>query len=383
MLLLIATFALPAHARPSDGRRRIAKLGPNTARQESLSFIRRRLVLELGDTRIDAHATHVAQQKKLLSPNTSAEQKRQVVNASRERFEKSFSRKLLRHANRPAAELLPKTLPDLPASSDARVTALIKRQGPKRSTPQKVAALEREAARLLGSISPKDQARGTALRSYLTSYKASWSSAWIAQTLGKFQGQPDTVGWKLTDKVTFQNGVTPGQQREIKARLGEAWTIARGVVNPKLLAWLPKVKVKVDGRSKTAFHDGDVISIRPDSSVGDILHELGHHIEDFGGLRTFGAAHAVLTRRAYGSAMEPLSGIDPAGVYGSGELGYRGSFSRPYMGKRYNDGSTELLSTALEEFATPQRAQKLFERDGDHFLQLLKAVQRRPWPQVD
>jgi hypothetical protein len=466
LLSLVALFAIgtllgsSAEARRRRGRR-VAKVGPNLARQSSLQLLRKRVALELGDPsndRIGAHIQHVGRRKASLAfaktngapqrldlqrllPQTAAPVRQRAAavlgtlgqkpaatwlnsltktiattqdsalrsalqscasemerlgsagrpadwqTKERARFEKRFARKLLRRHSGPTSWLLTKqNLPALPSSAHPQVAAELKKLPARASTARKVAQLERVAATLLGSTKAKDQRRGKAVRDYLGAYKqGSWVDAFLNKRLTRYSKEGG-MPWKLGDSVSFKNGVTSKQQREVRSKLSKAWKIARGVVHPDLLAWTPALRVEVDGSASGAAHQGDLIRLRPDSSVGDILHELGHHIEDFGGLRTIAGAHSILTRRAYGGVQKPLSQIDSSGKHGSyaaGSLGYAGSFIRPYMGKRYDDGSTETISTALEKLAKPKEAKRFFAKDGDHFLQLLNAVQRKPWPMID
>ncbi|PIE19924.1 MAG: hypothetical protein CSA65_00310 [Proteobacteria bacterium] len=303
------------------------------------------------------------------------------------RFEKRFARKLLRHQSGSTAWLLPQEgLPALPASTNPQVVAELKKLPPRASNAMKVARLERVAATLLGSAKAKDQRRGKAVRSYLASYKRdSWVDAFLDKQLSRFSKETG-MPWKLGDNVSWQYGVSAADKRVMRQRLTKAWSIARGAVHPDLLAWTLAVKVEVDPNASGASHQGDTIRLRPDSSVKDILHELGHHIEDYGGLRTIAGAHGILDRRAFGGAMKPITEIDPTGTFGSyapGTLAHAGAFERPYMGKVYQNGSTEVMSVALEKLADRQAAKQFFKRDGDHFLQMLNAMQRKPWPMVD
>ncbi|MCK5795838.1 MAG: hypothetical protein KAI47_01550 [Deltaproteobacteria bacterium] len=303
---------------------------------------------------------------------------------AQKRYETHLAHMLLRRNGSHTAWLLgQRKLPSFPTTKDAGVRAELKRVAPLKTRARQIARLEETAAILVGSALPTDRRRGKALRGYLAKYKrGTWARALVDARLGTYAKETD-LPWTLTDKVAWKHGVNKADQRAMTLRLKKAWTILHGVVHPDLLAWLPALRIDVDPQALGASHHADIITLRSDSSVADILHEVGHHIEDYGGLRTIAGAHAILSRRAHDGAPKSLRDLDPTATHAPADKAFAGAFLHPYMGKTYADGATEILSMGLERLATPQKALRFFLRDGDHFLQVLNAVQRKPWPLVD
>lgn len=290
-----------------------------------------------------------------------------------------ISKKILKHQSRSRARVLPKRLPLLPHSQDPllkRILIQVKRakRGKRPTASKQLARLERMAA--LYSGSPRALNKAISIRNYLNRYKESWASNWIESLYHRYPNN-ERLSWSLEANKEFVNGISTEEQTTMNHRINEAWSIVRGLVDPKLLNRLPQTRVVVDKLAQGASHGGVNIILTANSSVKDILHEIGHHIEDFGGIKPFSTAHVLLTHRSFGNALKPLREIDPNGRYLERAMGYKGGFIKPYMGKRYPDGSTELLSTSLESFATKKDALEFFRKDGDHFLRLVQILQRR------
>jgi hypothetical protein len=94
-------------------------------------------------------------------------------------------------------------------------------------------------------------------------------------------------------------------------------------------------------------------------------HEFGHHIE-FRNPEVKRRATEFLDRRTAGETARPLAEITNNSNYRAGEVAQSDKFINPYMGKRYNDGSTEIISMGLEYFFSDPL--KLAKDDPDYFM---------------
>lgn len=271
--------------------------------------------------------------------------------------------------------VLPRRLPSLPkARSDElrRLRRMARSHGGPRA---QLAFLERQAALLGGSPRRADRRRAERLTAYLASYKRGWISGWIEQRMELFAGSPQPVSWKLSSQLDYRGDVSAEQRQQLEQRLERAWTIIRGAVHPKLLARLPPVAVHVEAERKRAEHEGQIIRIGPKATVATILHEFGHHLEDYGDLELFALAHGLRQRRASGAAPVALRRLARGAGYEKHEVAYPGGFFHPYIGKRYDGGVTEVISVGLEQLASPHRAAAFAMRDGEYALSLLYALQ--------
>jgi hypothetical protein len=167
----------------------------------------------------------------------------------------------------------------------------------------------------------------------------------------------------------------------MKQRVAEAWSIIRKTVSPAILARIPPVTVEVSQLYSVPCivlqKDGSrTVNLTTQSTVKDILHEFGHLIEDYGGRRPYAAAHAILTRGAYGGKPVWLGRLTTGTNYRKSARAFEGGFVDPYMGRHYQQGWTEIFSMALERMDSRQRARQFFDQDGYHFLLFNQAVNR-------
>lgn len=362
--IVVLLLPLVAAARP-DGDLPVYKLVPNYPAQSSDAALRGFINTSLSDA-MRRHANHVSQR---------SHGRRQF---DEQRFVERYARRLLREGGRIDGRMLPETLPLLPVTSDPGVQQVIDGgKGQTRTAKELYLYLERQTAGLRGSSDPGQQNLAGRLNTYLAGYKDGWAAPWIASRLEAFT--PSSVRFVLDVKA----GVDRDQRRRVGRQIAAARTILRRTLHPALLERIGRVPLRVDPSYAVAGIVKDMdgsraVTLRPDSSVKDVLHELGHFVGYRGGLRALAAAHAVLSRRAQGSPAEPLSNLIPNTSYTQSQVGYRGGFADPYIGRHYADGYTEVLSMGLEHLATPRRAAELFKQDGEHFLLLLKVLQRAP-----
>jgi hypothetical protein len=91
------------------------------------------------------------------------------------------------------------------------------------------------------------------------------------------------------------------------------------------------------------------LDVPPDPSDADIIHELGHHIEnEYPAIAA--RARAYLDYRTQGETPVPLAGLVAYGseMYSPQEVATPDKFINPYVGKRYASGDTEVISMGLQ-----------------------------------
>jgi hypothetical protein len=292
-----------------------------------------------------------------------------------------FITKLLRrHHHWRVDRMLPAELPEPPGPKTRYLRRIVRRARSRGDARRQLIYLERVAARLQTSRHEKIRQRGEQLAGYLRRYKAGWLDGWLAGRMRLYKrANRKGPGWDLQSNLSFR-GV--GYVLPIKNRLDQAWEIARGLIHPGILKRLPPVKVVVDVECKRATHSGSTITIGPGSGVATILHELGHHIEDHAGLTPFLLGQSLRLERATGAA-RPLQKLAPGAGFEKGEEAFPSSFKRTFTAKKYpfSSGATEVISMALQRFASPKEARQFFDEDGEYALKVLYALQeKRPWP---
>jgi hypothetical protein len=99
-----------------------------------------------------------------------------------------------------------------------------------------------------------------------------------------------------------------------------------------------------------------------------MFHEMAHHVEFEDPAIKLAAQHFV-SSRASGS-QKLLSEITGNVMYES-ERAYPDKFINPYVGKIYENGSTEVLSMGIEQFTDKKKLARFIEKDREHFLFVL------------
>jgi len=99
-----------------------------------------------------------------------------------------------------------------------------------------------------------------------------------------------------------------------------------------------------------------------------MFHEMAHHVEFEDPAAKLAAQHFV-NSRASGS-QKLLSEITGNIMYES-EKAYPDDFINPYVGKIYENGSTEVLSMGIEQFTDKKKLARFIKKDREHFLFVL------------
>ncbi len=103
-----------------------------------------------------------------------------------------------------------------------------------------------------------------------------------------------------------------------------------------------------------------------------LFHEMGHFVE-FGNSQANEQSREWIKSRASGNPVQikSLAGMEH---YGNDEIAYPDDFISPYVGKIYDDGSTEVISTGLEHFTSPKKMAQLLEKDPEHFYFIMGVI---------
>lgn len=125
-----------------------------------------------------------------------------------------------------------------------------------------------------------------------------------------------------------------------------------------------------------AFAKGkNVISVQGEFNKQTLFHEIGHLAEHFDkGIQR--ACYQFITGRATGKKM-PMRDITGMKGYKRTEYAFPDSFFHPYVGKDYGEGSSEVLSMAIQCFSSPKALTNLLAIDKEHFNILLGACLRQ------
>lgn len=127
-----------------------------------------------------------------------------------------------------------------------------------------------------------------------------------------------------------------------------------------------RVRVARSAGSRSFADGGDIfLSHNPTEHMGEaIFHEMGHVIEDSNELVSE-LAWAFHLRRTRGESPVSLNELGEHRSYDATELTYRDEFIDPYMGKVYEGGATEIVSSGLQYMRfSPE---DLAARDPDYF----------------
>jgi hypothetical protein len=105
---------------------------------------------------------------------------------------------------------------------------------------------------------------------------------------------------------------------------------------------------------------------------GAVIHELGHHIEHHDRLIAR-ATHEFLVRRTKKETPKKLAELLPGRNFSNDEVSKPDKFYDPYMGKIYNDMSSEILSMGMELFyENPVRFARLDPQTFDFVYAVLR-----------
>jgi len=125
-----------------------------------------------------------------------------------------------------------------------------------------------------------------------------------------------------------------------------------------------------NGGRAYANKDLGVIELDDRDSANTVWHECGHHAEH----SAYGMAHECArfrTSRAQKDkdgrmVIKKLSELTKDTAYKDEEVAVKDKFVKPYIGKVYKHGSTEIVSMGFDMMATDSGFKKLLEKDPEH-----------------
>lgn len=133
---------------------------------------------------------------------------------------------------------------------------------------------------------------------------------------------------------------------------------------------------KLEYRGARAYADIDgAVSIGSDTGsqlIETLYHEFGHHIE-FESVELENNLNRWIDSRSTGE-VKPLKEL-AASNYDDDEIARVDKFIDPYVGKVYENGSTEALSMGIQFFTDERAMLDLYRRDKEHFFVILGALQ--------
>lgn len=143
-------------------------------------------------------------------------------------------------------------------------------------------------------------------------------------------------------------------------------------MRPELEEQAVLIKEETRPKKRSNYYMG-AVSLTKGSRTGTTIHELGHWLEDMcPDVRR--SAREFLERRTAGQATERLLDRHPGSEYLPDEICKPDNFISDYMGKIYSDGSTEIVSMALEYMhADPLKLM----RDDPEMFDLIWSIMRR------
>jgi hypothetical protein len=116
------------------------------------------------------------------------------------------------------------------------------------------------------------------------------------------------------------------------------------------------------------------LGIPPDKAT--TFHEMAHHIE-YENPELAKAAGDWVRERATSNKPQSLNKLEKTDSYDKDEIAYPDKFLAPYVGKVYENGTTEVISMGVERFSSPESMVSLYTSDREHFNFTLGVLKRR------
>jgi len=173
----------------------------------------------------------------------------------------------------------------------------------------------------------------------------------------KSGGLPPEDAIRRADAIAFDRDINAYRQAEVRNATTELFQISGGKGSASLKRFVresDRAWANPDGRINIGYADRSTI-----------FHEIGHHIE-FESKELENAARDFVLSRAEGAPrkLRELTGNER---YEDWEEAYPDKFVNPYVGKIYENGSTEVLSMGVEHLVSVRQALRLYDADPEHF----------------
>lgn len=165
---------------------------------------------------------------------------------------------------------------------------------------------------------------------------------------------------------------------QVRKDLAQLYRITNGRISHVMLDHISGTRraytVETQDRtsSKAIYLDGDF-------DKRTLFHEMGHHMES--DKAALAAAQGFLKgKRGSDDKLYRLKNLVPNSKYDAQELAYKGDFFNPYVGKHYQDGTTEVWSMGLESFADPVVLSQRIEYDTAMFAMIVGGIRAEKHP---
>jgi hypothetical protein len=172
--------------------------------------------------------------------------------------------------------------------------------------------------------------------------------------------------------VTMRSSVASDASKAVQKKVAEADDFMRG-----LLSWEPRpMHVGITADRRPYYLNGGQVFVNPNDRVYEIVHEIGHGIED-SSREVLRAAQEFRAKRAAGERVVRLQDTGTGVHFDPDELTLRDKWADPYTGKVYGSaangyGDTEIISTGLQAlFTDPVR---MLETDPEHLRFILRVM---------
>lgn len=127
---------------------------------------------------------------------------------------------------------------------------------------------------------------------------------------------------------------------------------------------LKKIEKNTTGRE---FATDDSVSISSKTARHVVFHEVGHHFEFSDSNLKKECLRFRDNRAEEGGKLFQINKLTGNSYYSDREVGVKDKFIDHYVGKVYDDGSTEVFSMGIEKFADPLFLAKFRQDDREHF----------------
>jgi hypothetical protein len=135
-------------------------------------------------------------------------------------------------------------------------------------------------------------------------------------------------------------------------------------------AWAANKGVLYDGETETTGRINVGIKDTSRAQKTTLWHEFGHHVE-YSIPEAQDIAHGFIAAKSTSSTPVRLSQLTGNPNFGDDEVAFPGDFLSPYVGKIYDDGSTEVISMGLQQFADLDDMLQFYQNHPDHFKLIL------------
>ncbi len=195
------------------------------------------------------------------------------------------------------------------------------------------------------------------------------------------RNQAEAKAW--ADSIDVWSEVTElYDEGAVRNALKEFWLISNGKAGNlstlRYADFVSRGQVIVPKKRAYAVRETNMINVGLHQTDGEtdlekftktLYHEMAHHVE-FGTIagadpRYGAAASAWRDALATSTEQKKLSELTGISAYRDSETALPGKYYNPYLGKVYDDTSTEVVAMGMEHLSTPERMLELYEKQPE------------------